>query len=327
MAEKFLNNTCTKDEAKKVIAWFQTSEGAAFFKKKLDDDIKKRGAQAALFHEAKANENNDAKEKAIKSNKFSPVHTKHSRQGFYIKAAAIVLLIAMGTGFYWIFQINGGIKTQQKEYKTGPGQQETITLADGTHIRLNQNSKLLLNQDHSGRYRKVKLQGEAFFKVKHNSKKPFVVSTSHALIQDIGTAFDVKARSDEENVQVAVIGGEVLFKSKKAPQKHVVHLTKGHVGFLNVEQNDIKVNQFAVKNYLSWMNHRIVFLDASLPQVSRQLTRLYHVKYVFASNDLKNLKITADFRANSLQKVLSVIAQTLHINFRKNGNKIVWLDR
>jgi ferric-dicitrate binding protein FerR (iron transport regulator) len=324
LAEKFLNNTCTMEEAKKVLAWFQTSEGAAFLQKKLDGDIKKRGAQVALFHEAKASENNDAKPKTVKPNKkVSPVH-KRNRQGLFIKAAAVILLLMMGTGFYWIFQSGGGAKTQTKLYKTGPNQQETITLADGTHIRLNQNSKLWLNQDPSGHYREVKLRGEAFFKVTHNPQRPFMVSTSHALVQDIGTAFDVKARPDEENVQVVVIGGEVLFKSKKAPQKHFVHLAKGHFGLLNVKQNDIKVNQFAVKNYLSWMNHRIVFVDATLPQVSRQLTRLYHVKYAFASNDLKSLKITADFKANSLDKILSVIAQTLHINFRKNGNEIVW---
>jgi ferric-dicitrate binding protein FerR (iron transport regulator) len=332
LAEKFLNNTCTKEEARKVLAWFQTPEGDAFLQNKLDDDIKKHGTLAALFHEAQADENTHLKPKTVKPNKIYPVHTKHSRQGLFIKAAAVILLIVIGTGFYWIFQSNGGARMQARLYKTGPNQYEKITLADGTHIRLNQNSKLWLNQDPSGQYRKVKLQGEAFFKVTHNPKKPFVVSTSHALIQDIGTKFDVKADSNGQNVQVAVIGGKVLFKSKKLPQKHapqeqVVRLTKGHFGFLNVKQNRIKVNHFAVKNYLSWMNHRIVFVSAPLPKVGHQLEHMYHIKSVFVSNDLKSRRITADFRADSLDKVLSVIAQTLHIHYRKNGNKIVWLDK
>jgi ferric-dicitrate binding protein FerR (iron transport regulator) len=68
-------------------------------------------------------------------------------------------------------------------------------------------------------------------------------------------------------------------------------------------------------------------VDAPLSKVGHQLEHLYHIKSVFASNDLKNRRITADFKADSLDKVLSVIAQTLHIDFRKNENKIVWLDK
>jgi ferric-dicitrate binding protein FerR (iron transport regulator) len=334
LAEKYLNDTCTKREARKVLTWFGTPEGKAFLEEKLDDDLRKRGVKNDPFSKLHSAQNVPLKEE---KHTYYFVHRKgFFKQPLITKAAAVILFLMMGTGFYWIFQSGGGAKMQQKEYTTGPHQQGKITLADGTHIRLNQNSQLWLSQDPSGKYRKVRLKGEAFFEITHNPEKPFVVSTSQALIQDIGTAFDVKARPEERNVQVAVVEGEVLFKSKKEVQKHApqvqapkgqaVRLTKGHFGVLKAGQSHIKIDQFAVKNYLSWMDHHYVFVDAPLSKVGRQLTRLYDVNFVLTSSDLQSLKITADFKADSLDKILSVIAQTLHIKFKKNGDKIVWLD-
>jgi transmembrane sensor len=62
--------------------------------------------------------------------------------------------------------------------------------------------------------RKVKLSGEAFFSVKHEEEKPFVIEAEDVLVRDIGTEFNLKAYPDKDTIEIIVTQGEVQFYTK-----------------------------------------------------------------------------------------------------------------
>src|SRR5699024_9334903 len=106
------------------------------------------------------------------------------------------------------------------QYETSNLEQRIITLPDGSVVRLNRNSRISFRENFAGSVRKIHLSGEAFFQVKHNAQKPFIIYSGNAVIKDIGTSFNV----DEENgkVVVAVREGIVAVKKQEKTGKQVV---------------------------------------------------------------------------------------------------------
>jgi transmembrane sensor len=115
-----------------------------------------------------------------------------------IVAAALVSL-----GWYWI-------EARTTVYTTGRGEQRSIVLADGSVVQMNTLSTVAVHLDSSRR--RVELRrGEAFFRVAHDSSRPFDVVTHFATVRAVGTEFDVYDRPDITSV--TVVEGRVLVDS------------------------------------------------------------------------------------------------------------------
>src|SRR5690625_3927738 len=212
----------------------------------------------------------------------------------------------------------------------GDNQQRALTLSDGTKIRLNSNAQIWIPEDFNRSTREVTLEGEAFFEVSDDDEKPFVVHTDRATIKDLGTAFNVRAVPDNQNVQVAVTNGKVSVWSDRQTEDKATELIEGQLGHLDLQEGTLQIEQFGVNNYLSWMNGRLKYNGARLDQVSRQLSRMFDVSFTYSNHSLKNLTVDADFERKSLRKVLHVIAMTLHIDYRidtgGDREKVIWMQ-
>src|SRR5699024_7950890 len=259
--------------------------------------------------------------------KFRPGRCRTSH---WQAAAAVVLLLFVAMFSVWSYL---GIPGKQEQpstlitYVTDANQQKTLTLGDGTVIRLNSNTQIWIPQDYNRSTREVRLKGEAYFEVAHNEDKPFVVHTPRATIKDLGTAFNVQAIPGEQNVQVAVTDGKVSIWSDQQPREKAVELSQGQFGYLDLQRNTLQIDQFGVKNYLSWMNRRLQFQSAPLHKVSMQLSRIYDVSFAYSTYLLKKLSVTVDFERKSLEKVLKVIAMTLRIDYRMEEGKVIWMQK
>ncbi len=74
-----------------------------------------------------------------------------------------------------------------------PGQKITTILPDGTHVKLNADSKIIVPSRFSGDRREVTLIGEAFFDVARDESKPFLINTENMKVEVLGTSFNVSA--------------------------------------------------------------------------------------------------------------------------------------
>jgi ferric-dicitrate binding protein FerR (iron transport regulator) len=236
-------------------------------------------------------------------------------------AASIVLLLAvasvLGVMFLWTPPVTS--------YATSAMEQRIIRLPDGSTVRLNKNSKITFPKQFAGSTRKITLWGEAFFQVNHNEAKPFIIHAGDAVIRDIGTSFNVKEEKDGK-VIVAVKEGAASLRNSKTGNVQKTVLRKDQVGILN-QGILATIKQVSVQNYMSWISGQIVFKKMPFDEVVRQLDNIYGIHCRVADSSLSTLKLTAYIKDTSLQDVLHMVALSLGIHYREQGDKVVWTSK
>jgi ferric-dicitrate binding protein FerR (iron transport regulator) len=322
--DKYFKDQCSEEELEQVLSWFQTQEGRAFIENDIDRQNRRVVKNADMFLYP------DFDSKKI----FSRIQ-QHKKRGlrrsrwFMIRVASILLIAALVSSLLYWGDIIALEKPPHKpapiSYITGSGQQKIISLSDGTKIRMNEGSKLMVPRKTTQGKRAVTLKGEAHFEVVHDQNHPFVVNANGAMIRVLGTKFNVKIDSVAGNIQVAVTEGKVSLKKKGTDDAAGALLTRNHFGTLRLSDSQITIERGNVRNYLSWINKRLIFKGESLGQISWQLERLYDIRIQFETEQIKELNLTADFEKTDIRKVLNVISNTLDIHYKMNENHVVWM--
>jgi ferric-dicitrate binding protein FerR (iron transport regulator) len=224
--------------------------------------------------------------------------------------------------------VDGQIVEQQSIYfQTGDEENRNITLGDGTEIRINENSEVIVSADYMKGKREVTLSGEAYFDVEHIPDRPFIIHANHSSVEVLGTAFNVKSIEEQKNVQVAVVEGKVALRGAKNgfdSEELSVILSRNQYGYLDLEKRILNVDDIAVENYLAWKSGRFQFEDLSMQQVCTQLNRIYSIECNFGDDEIRDLKLTANFSNESLHKTLDVISMTLEVEYKLREEKVYW---
>ena len=192
-----------------------------------------------------------------------------------------------------------------------------ITLADGSIITLNKNSTLSLFKDFGGETREVALSGEAFFDVKRDEQRPFIIQTGNSTTRVLGTSFNINAYQ-ADHVSVTVLSGKVSFSSSNDE----VILEKDDVAFYNKNENNIVKTENSDFNFLTWKTGVIRFENTSLQEVVQFLSAHYNIDILLESKEIQKCRITAVFDNYTLEEVLSALEHILSIQYTKHGNQI-----
>ncbi len=227
-------------------------------------------------------------------------------------AVAAVFLLTLTVVFLSIDQ-KSPPEIAWKELKADKN--EIIALADGSTIYLRKGSVLNYPDNFGSKERRVNLTGEAFFEIRHDDSKPFVVITSEAVIKDLGTAFLVR---DVDSIQeVLVTEGKVHFSSRKDLLKEAI-LLPGEKGVLMAGH---VYKSFSVeKNYLAWRTHKLSFKNAPIQQVVKDLSQYYRIAIEAPTKrGDKIILITAEFEKQTLEKVFEELELTTGLTVKKEG--------
>src|SRR5690606_39189801 len=135
-----------------------------------------------------------------------------------------------------------------------------LTLADGSIVWLNSNSKLYY-PDEFGSERKVYLEGEAYFEIKPDPNKPFRIITGKGVTEVLGTAFNLNSTGDK--VTITVMEGMVAMYPEKQSEKKII-LEKGESGFFHQAENELSKILMDDPNFLAWKTGIVRFEDSSL---------------------------------------------------------------
>lgn len=174
--------------------------------------------------------------------------------------------------------------------QTAEGEMITLTLADGTEVKLNGNSKLVYpHRFEKGKERIVSLEGEAFFRVRHNAEAPFVVDAGGVLTKDLGTAFNVKAFPAGE-CKVTLVEGSVAVVAKGGKHGPVV-LSPGQEYSANQETMKPRVKTVDAEETTAWADGVYCYRDKTLEYVVSDLAAHYQLDVDFRNLSAKTVHL------------------------------------
>ncbi|HEY0977073.1 MAG TPA: FecR domain-containing protein [Flavobacteriales bacterium] len=174
-------------------------------------------------------------------------------------------------------------------------------LEDSSRITLSPHSKLAAR---FGDERNIRLEGQAYFEVKRDEQRPFIVDAGEVEVKVLGTAFEVTAFDTARTVTVRVRHGKV----RVAGAGRHVDLTAGqHVQFDKVTRELLRTPNMAME---VWGDRILQFEKASLAQVAQRLQELYGVRIELGNEAIGRCMLTANFENEPIGQVLQVIAAT-----------------
>jgi len=204
------------------------------------------------------------------------------------------------------------------------------TLPDGSVVALNSNSKLVFPNKFEGETREVTIYGEAFFNVKPDASKPFIINAGNAQVKVLGTSFNVKAYPGNETVEVVVATGKVQVSGKTGPDeinKNKILLVPGEKGIVTGNGGLTEKMENNNPNYLSWKTHDFVFNEVPLRDVISCLENTYHVDIAMSQPELNDLKLTAHFEDKPIDFVLDVVRLTFNLELSEENEQFTFSAR
>lgn len=256
-----------------------------------------------------------------------PVKTKYFSEYFkkhivLTRAAAIILISLIAYQFISLpipQKFNNQIQESKfYEFVTQKGEKATIPLADGSIVYLNADSKLTYPQFFDEHKRLLKLEGEAYFSVKSDPEKLFVVQTGDKFTEVKGTEFNVRFRKNK--LSVVVTKGVVVLYNQDSSK--FVDLRKGELitSTSNGFTQPIKVD---TRLYTAWRENKLSFVATPLSDVLEEIERFYNVETLCKNNKILDRKLTGYFDSNLLDEILTKISLALDFKFQRKGKKII----
>ncbi len=207
-------------------------------------------------------------------------------------------------------------------YETGRGQISTITLADSSEVTLNHTSELILDRQRFDNARRVRLQGEAYFRVRKN-EVPFIVTTDVATIQVLGTEFNVRMRDDQ--VEVAVLVGTVRLGVHGEGGDSAVVLSAGQVATCVHGGFPTAPARLLFAEYPGWIHGKLLFYRTNLRSACNEIESKFSVSVTIESARLRGETITGAVDARSAEGALSTLANLTGNKYRyENGGYILY---
>jgi len=232
-----------------------------------------------------------------------------------IAAATIACLITIGALGLHMSEITSFKKTATASItiSTNEGEKAHIFLTDSTEITLNSGSTLQYNGQYNIKDRKVKFKGEAFFNVRTNPEKPFVVQLEQMSVSATGTRFNIFSFSNEDRVETTLEEGVITVSIKGSEP---VKVKSGQQVVYFVKSKKVMVRDVVTDTYTSWKENKLRFNDTPFEEVLRRIARKYNVRFEISDHELLNLKYTATFIDEPIEDVMQMLETVSPITYK-----------
>lgn len=242
-------------------------------------------------------------------------------KNYLIRAAAVLfipLLLGSVISFYLMSKRFDHLNTTTaiQQVIASPGSRVHFTLPDNTEVWLNSGSMLEYPQNLNLQdTREVKLSGQGYFKVAADKDHPFLVQIDGLIIKALGTAFDVSAYDDDEEISSTLEEGSIALIGKNS--KEITRLNPGQKAVFDKSSQKLTIRVEETKLTTSWKDGKLIFKDTSLEDASKQLERWFNCNiHVDQSLAIMNLRYTATIQDETLGEVLKMIEISTFVKTR-----------
>lgn len=299
----FFKGNATLDEGMKIKAWVEASEEneCTFYKER------------ELFNTLLLHDPLPEKKSSVFN--FS-IFKKIKSDG--LKIAVVVILTLTFSHLYQGYK-NRRDDVIMSTVSVPAGQRTHLTLPDGTTVWLNARTTMQYPSSFNKKQRVVILQGEAYFDVKRDEDKPFVVQTSTCDVEVLGTKFNVNAYPELEKFEATLMHGSVKVIPKANPSQvvilkpeHKLSLEKGKLSVIRVEDFD---------SY-RWKEGLICFTDESFHNIMKDFEKYYGVKIVMENGKVGESHFTGKFRlSDGIDYALRILQGNIKFRYEKDSEK------
>ncbi len=279
--------------------------------------------------------------------------TGKRRIGTWILRAAIwagIIMVGIGSFLIWRSAKDKTreqgqllVKTSQISIPSGAPQKKI--LPDGSIVWLNAGSQLRYGKHFGVDKREIYLVGEAYFDIKHDPRRPFIVHAGNINIRVLGTAFNVEAYANEDQVETTLINGKIKVEIAGYPDKSFILRpneklsvsTKGFdfkkVPFKPIGGEASREVKFKVQELkpdksistlpeIAWTEDKFVFQNERFDAVTKSLERRFGVKIIFETKSLKQERLSGVFKNESIQKALEILQMTTPFVYEQHGDTV-----
>lgn len=200
------------------------------------------------------------------------------------------------------------------EFVTGTSEMATVSLRDGSVVRLAPNSRLQLSG--TTEERDVALQGRAYFAVAPDEARPFRIRAGAGTVTVRGTRFDLQ--SEGEDLRLIVVEGSV---SLSAGGRHA----EVGAGEMSRILNGVLVPTVTIPDIFSlvnWVGNFLAFQATPLAQVALEIEREYDVRVEITDSELARRTVTGWFSNKTLEEVLRIVCAVAATHCNKEGDVV-----
>ena len=234
----------------------------------------------------------------------------------WVAVCAVLLMVGIGVPY---IQFGRSEKILYTEVSTSFGEKKEWVLPDGSVVNMNACTTLKYPEHFDGKERKIELNGEAYFQVMRNEKKPFIVRTSDFDVKVLGTSFDVKAYPDNEIAQISVESGKVEVDLSDA----MMRLVADEQVQINTASNEYVKKKADHKQVMTWLQNKLHYNNTPLNDVIKDLERIYNCKIKIAPEQNINCLLSGDHDNKSLHSVLQSIEYVTGIKYKQENGCII----
>ncbi|WP_298708639.1 FecR family protein [Chitinophaga sp.] len=197
----------------------------------------------------------------------------------------------------------------------------TITLPDGSKVIMNAGSTLRYAKDFAGSDRAVALSGEAFFDVRPDAGKPFIIRSGGLSTRVLGTSFNISAYPGARKLTVTVLTGKVSVQDTLS-QRAVTLLPSQQAVFVPESAMLSSATVSHPENEIAWRQGRIIFDETPLPEVAEVLSRRYGVQIVLKGDHLSQCRFNGQFEHDSLDAILRLVTRLTNTRAKREGDTV-----
>lgn len=314
---KVISGNATKQEAKIVAEWFSTSaEGHAYLSEmltcdaqQLDEEGVDQNAVPLITSQKILSEiNEQIRQKAFR------------RMIFSVAAVLMPFVLLAGLTFYTNSRVDLFGVSEYSEIYIPKGDKTRILFQDGSQAFVNSDTKIKYPRKFGLVNRKIEIEGEAYFKISTNSKRPFVVEINKTKVKVLGTSFNVKAHKDDEDINIVLDKGKIVYET---PQNDY-NILPGHQAIYNKKTGKCTILPMEKSSEASlWVNNLIAFKDTPLSEVLKTLNRAFNADFKVENPLAYKYTYTLTTGKTTLQEVTKELEKITPLRFRVNHDNVI----
>ncbi len=240
-----------------------------------------------------------------------PAIASRPRRGWALAARTVLAMILLAFAPSSILPHRGADLVA-----TGIGELRNVTLADGTQVHLDADTRLLVHLGKHSR-RVVLVQGQAYFKVTHRADWPFIVTAAGHAIRDIGTEFDV--RYDDDLLAVALVHGSVTVSGAQA-----FNLAPGER--LTFDGARLaKIDWPPMAQVTAWETGEVSLANTSLADAAAQLNRSSQERIVIVDPAVAAIRVSGIVQAGDSASFAQAVARTYGLRVVHSARDVIVL--